>query len=73
MFEGKTYFEGEKETVHSNTGDCILFECKVRTWLIACSFPVMSLYPVIKAVKIILTMASCLFKFTVTWELLYQL
>ncbi|XP_053111320.1 protein kinase C-binding protein NELL2 isoform X7 [Hemicordylus capensis] len=28
MFEGKTYFEGERETVHSDSGDCILFECK---------------------------------------------
>ncbi|XP_048356264.1 protein kinase C-binding protein NELL2 [Sphaerodactylus townsendi] len=28
VFESKTYFEGEKETVHSNSGDCILFECK---------------------------------------------
>ncbi|KAF7246443.1 Protein NEL [Varanus komodoensis] len=28
VFEGKTYFEGERETVHANSGDCILFECK---------------------------------------------
>ncbi|XP_061493819.1 protein kinase C-binding protein NELL2 isoform X2 [Rhineura floridana] len=28
VFEGKTYFEGERETVRSNSGDCILFECK---------------------------------------------
>ncbi|KAH0616623.1 hypothetical protein JD844_027879 [Phrynosoma platyrhinos] len=28
VFEGKTYFEGERENIHSNSGDCILFECK---------------------------------------------
>ncbi|XP_053260659.1 protein kinase C-binding protein NELL2 isoform X2 [Podarcis raffonei] len=28
VFEGKTYFEGERETVRSNSGDCVLFECK---------------------------------------------
>ncbi|XP_065413694.1 protein kinase C-binding protein NELL2 isoform X10 [Chrysemys picta bellii] len=28
MFEGRTYFEGQRETVYSNSGDCVLFECK---------------------------------------------
>ncbi|XP_074840172.1 protein kinase C-binding protein NELL2 isoform X1 [Carettochelys insculpta] len=28
IFEGRTYFEGQRETVYSNSGDCVLFECK---------------------------------------------
>uniref|UniRef100_A0A452GL04 Protein kinase C-binding protein NELL2 n=1 Tax=Gopherus agassizii TaxID=38772 RepID=A0A452GL04_9SAUR len=28
VFEGRTYFEGQRETVYSNSGDCVLFECK---------------------------------------------
>lgn len=30
IFEGRTYFEGQRETVYSSSGDCVLFECKVR-------------------------------------------
>lgn len=28
IFEGRTYFEGQRETVYSSSGDCVLFECK---------------------------------------------
>ncbi|XP_066039225.1 protein kinase C-binding protein NELL2 [Chamaea fasciata] len=28
VFEGRTYFEGQRETVYSSSGDCVLFECK---------------------------------------------
>ncbi|KAF2974636.1 hypothetical protein EK904_001503, partial [Melospiza melodia maxima] len=28
VFEGRTYFEGQRETVYSGSGDCVLFECK---------------------------------------------
>ncbi|NWH57309.1 NEL protein, partial [Geococcyx californianus] len=28
VFEGRTYIEGQRETVYSNSGDCVLFECK---------------------------------------------
>lgn len=33
VFEGRTYFEGQRETVYSSSGDCVLFECKVRILL----------------------------------------
>lgn len=33
IFEGRTYFEGQRETVYSSSGDCVLFECKVRILL----------------------------------------
>lgn len=33
VFEGRTYFEGQRETVYSSSGDCVLFECKVSILL----------------------------------------
>lgn len=30
QFQGRTYFEGERNTVYSSSGVCVLYECKVR-------------------------------------------